>query len=69
MDSEDLAITVMVLAVIAFIGWIGSGLGSIIERADWQQQAVERGYATWVIVDTTGKIEFRWNDEAKEVEP
>lgn len=68
MDSEDIITTVIVLAVIAFIGWIGSGLGSIAERADWQKQAVERGYATWVIVDATGKTEFQWNDEAKEVE-
>lgn len=39
---------------------------SSVSRTTVRKQAIERGFAEWVIVDEAGSTEFRWKERGKE---
>jgi len=59
-DIKDIAVAIIIGIVFGF--GITFGCCQIFQMAPMRKEAVDRGFATWTITDTsTGQTEFRWN--------
>ena len=57
--SEDLQIILIAFSIFG----LGMLSGYVYGNRTLRQEAVEAGAAAWCVVDTAGRVEFRWKSE------
>jgi hypothetical protein len=52
----------MIIVALTFAYGYGLLTGFGIEEGKFKLEAVKSGHAEWVVIDETGKTEFRWKE-------